>query len=487
MPLQGRPAPWRPNRIEGCHNAPVLKIPYELWIGARYSDLSRILQMLLRYTGIAWLLRVAARNIPMLRRAGLSDWLEGMHTAQLARQQRDGFVSFIAVSSMAGIALGVAALIVVLSVMNGFQKDVRDRMLSVLPHIELYVRGAEPEHVLSQWQSLGEMARRNNEVQAAAPFVAAQGMIVRGQALRGVQVRGIDPATEGEVSDLLEQMRAGALTALTPGSFNVVLGVDLANALGVQVGDTVMMLAPQGTVSPAGFAPRMRQFTVGGLFSSGHYEYDSSMAFVDTQDAARVFRDSGTAGVRLRVADMQRAPQVAQQLASGLPNYVVARDWSYNNKTWFAAVQTEKRMMFLILALIVAVAAFNLLSSLVMAVKDKQSDIAILRTYGATPAEVARIFLVQGATIGVVGTLLGVAGGMALAYNIETIIPAIERVLGISFIPREIYFISSLPSDPRQGDIVTIGVTSLVLSLLATLYPSWRASRLEPARVLRYD
>ncbi|MEI2415067.1 lipoprotein-releasing ABC transporter permease subunit [Orrella sp. JC864] len=410
-----------------------------------------------------------------------------MHAAQLARRQRDGFVSFIAVSSMAGIALGVAALIVVLSVMNGFQKDVRDRMLSVLPHIELYVPGAAPEHILAQWQALGEAARQNPSVRAAAPFVAAQGMIVRGQALRGVQVRGIDPATEGAVSDVTHQVRAGSLDALKPGSFNVALGQDLAAALGVSVGDTVMLLAPQGTVSPAGFAPRMRQFTVGGIFSSGHYEYDSSLAFVDAQDAARVFRDTGTAGVRLRVADMQRAPQVARELAGVLPNYVMARDWSLNNQTWFAAVQTEKRMMFLILALIVAVAAFNLLSSLVMAVKDKQSDIAILRTYGATPAEVARIFLVQGATIGVVGTLLGVGGGMAIAYNIETIIPAIERLLGINFIPREIYFISSLPSDPRQGDIVTIGVTSLALSLLATLYPSWRASRLEPARVLRYD
>ncbi|SOE50516.1 lipoprotein-releasing ABC transporter permease subunit [Orrella dioscoreae] len=465
----------------------MLKIPYEFWIGARYSDLLRIVQLLLRITGLLWLLRVAARRIPFLRRRGLADWLESLHTAQLARRQRDGFVSFIAVSSMAGIGLGVAALIVVLSVMNGFQRDVRDRMLSVLPHIELYVPGATPERILDQWQTLADYGRQNPEVRGAAPFVAAQAMIVRGQALRGVQVRGIDPAEEDGVSDVGRQMVQGKLEALTPGGFGIVIGEELAEGLGVKPGDTLMMLAPQGSVSPAGFAPRMRQFTITGVFSSGHYEYDSSLVFVQVQDAARMFRDSGTSGVRLRIADMQRAPQVAAELGAILPQGVFASDWSRNNRTWFAAVQTEKRMMFLILALIVAVAAFNLLSSLVMAVKDKQSDIAILRTYGATPAEIARIFLVQGATIGVVGTLLGVLGGMAIAYNIDVIVPTIERILGVHFLPREIYFISALPSDPRSADIITIGVTSLVLSLLATLYPSWRASRLQPSQVLRYD
>ncbi|MGN6456438.1 MAG: lipoprotein-releasing ABC transporter permease subunit [Achromobacter mucicolens] len=426
----------------------MLKIPYELWIGARYAGLARIRQR---------------------------------------RGRRDRFISFIAASSMAGIALGVAALIVVLSVMNGFQKEVRDRMLSVLPHIELYLPGASPERVLEQWQQFATAAERNPEVKAGAPFVAAQGMLVRGQALRGVQVRGIDPATEGNVSDLPRQMVSGKLTDLKPGGFGVVLGNELADGMGVKVGDTLLMMAPQGSISPAGFAPRMRQFTVVGVFSSGHYEYDSSLAFVDNEDAARVFRESGTAGVRLRIADMQKAPEVAAELRNVLPPYVMASDWSRNNRTWFAAVQTEKRMMFLILALIVAVAAFNLLSSLVMAVKDKQSDIAILRTLGAGPSEVARIFLVQGALIGVIGTLLGVAGGIAIAYNVDVIVPFIERMLGVHFLPREIYFISALPSDPQVGDIVTIGVTSLVLSLLATLYPSWRASRLQPAQVLRHD
>ena len=426
----------------------MLKIPYELWIGARYAGMARIAQRLGR---------------------------------------RDRFISFIAASSMVGIALGVAALIVVLSVMNGFQKEVRDRMLSVLPHIELYVPGAAPDRVLSQWQQFYDAARQNPAVKAGAPFVAAQAMLLRGQALRGVQVRGIDPLTEGAVSDIPRQILSGHLSDLRPGGFGVVLGNALADGMGVQVGDTVLMMAPQGSISPAGFVPRTRQFTVVGVFSSGHYEYDSSLAFINDEDAVKVFRASGTAGVRLRIADMQKAPQVAAELSKVLPPYLLANDWSRNNRTWFAAVQTEKRMMFLILVLIVAVAAFNLLSSLVMAVKDKQSDIAILRTLGAGPGHVARIFLVQGALIGVIGTLLGILGGTLIAYHVDVMVPRIERILGVQFLPREIYFISALPSDPRIVDIATIGLTSLLLALLATLYPSWRASRLQPAQVLRHD
>lgn len=428
----------------------MLKIPYEFWIGARYAGMGR------------W-----------WRRAG--------------KGRRDRFVSFIAATSMAGIALGVAALIIVLSVMNGFQKDVRDRMLSVLPNIQLYIAGASPEESLPQWQQYADIAKKNPEVRGVAPFVSAQAMVVRGQTLRGVQVQGIDPALEGNVSQVPRQMVAGKLDDLKPGGFGVVLGSDLAAALGVKLGDTVLMLAPQGSISPAGFAPRMRQFTVVGVFSSGNYEYDSSLAFIDTQDAAKMFRDSGSAGVRLRVADMQRAPQVAAELSRTLPPYVIASDWTRNNRTWFAAVQTEKRMMFLILALIVAVAAFNLLSSLVMAVKDKQSDIAILRTLGAGPREIARIFLVQGSLIGVAGTFAGVLFGALIAYNIETIVPFIEHLFGVHFLAPQVYFISELPSDPQVPDIAVIGVTSLVLSLLATLYPSWRASRLQPAQVLRHD
>ena len=426
----------------------MFKLPYELWIGARYAGLSS---------------------------------LRGR------KGRRDRFVSFVAATSMAGIALGVAALIVVLSVMNGFQKDVRDRMLSVLPHIEIYAPGADAERTLGQASELIAAAKKSSAVLAGAPFVSAQGMVMRGQELRGVQVRGIDPVAEKDVSQVGSQMVRGRLTDLKAGEFGIVLGQDLADVLSVRIGQTIMMLAPSANISPAGFSPRMRQFTVVGTFRSGHYEYDSSLAFVDVTDAAKLFRDSAMAGVRLRVNDMHRAPEIAQALVPLLPNTVAVADWSRNNRTWFAAVQTEKRMMFLILALIVAVAAFNLLSSLVMAVKDKQSDIAILRSFGSTPGEIARIFLVQGALIGVIGTLLGVLGGSAIAFNIDVIVPAIERMIGAQFLPREIYFISTLPSDPRLSDITSIGITSLVMSLLATLYPSWRASRLQPAEVLRHD
>ncbi|MCB5362981.1 lipoprotein-releasing ABC transporter permease subunit [Pusillimonas sp. CC-YST705] len=411
----------------------------------------------------------------------------GLTGARRRNGRRDRFVSFIAGSSMVGIALGVAALIIVLSVMNGFQTQVRDRMLSVLPHIELYVPGVQPGEVIERWENLAEQARGNAAVRGAAPFVAAQAMLARGDAMSGVQVRGIDPAHESQVSDLADQLEGIALDALEPGQFGMILGAQLAMSLGVNTGDSIMLLAPQGSISPAGFTPRMRQFKVVGLFNSGHYEYDASLAFIHADDAARVFRDSGTAGVRLRIADMQQAPKIAQELRRALPGYVNASDWTQNNRTWFAAVQTEKRMMFLILALIVAVAAFNLLSSLVMAVKDKQSDIAILRTIGATPREIGRIFLVQGALIGIVGTALGTGLGVLVAYNIDIIVPAIERALGIQFLPQQIYFISSLPSNPQAGDILVVAVTSLVLSWLATLYPSWRASRLQPAQVLRNE
>ncbi len=385
---------------------------------------------------------------------------------------------------MVGIALGVAALIIVLSVMNGFQKEVRDRMLSVLPHIEIFAPGTR---ALEQWQQIVAAAERHPAVEAGAPYVSAQAMLARDRVLRGVQVNGIDPAAEPGVSDVAGQMVSGSLERLAPGSYGIVLGQNLANALGVGAGDPVLLMAPQGTVSPAGFSPRMRQFTVVGIFSSGHYEYDSGLAFVNVDDAARLFRDSAGAGVRLRIRNMLDAPQVAVELARMLPSGLRVADWSLNNRTWFAAVQTEKRMMFLILALIVAVAAFNLLSSLVMAVNDKQSDIAILRTLGASPSSVARIFVIQGALIGLIGTAVGVAFGTLVAFNVNAIVTFIENLFGVQFLPPQIYFITQMPSDPRLSDIATIAITSFVLSLTATLYPSWRASRLQPAQVLRHD
>lgn len=422
---------------------------YEFWIGARYA-------------GMAGFSRKGAKR-------------------------KDRFVSFIAASSMTGIALGVAALIIVLSVMNGFQTQVRDRMLSVLPHIELYVGGSSHQEVLSHWKEVADKTEQNPNVIGAAPFVASQAMLVRGDKLLGVQIRGVDPELEPQVSELAQQMVFNDLTALKDSDFGIVLGNQLAHNLGVTVGDSLMLMAPQGSISPAGFSPRMRQFKVVGLYSSGHYEYDATLAFVHYMDAARVFRDSGNSGVRLRIKDMQQAPEVGVQLRKLLPQGVHVNDWTQNNRTWFAAVQTEKRMMFLILTLIVAVAAFNLLSSLVMAVKDKRSDIAILRSLGATPREIARIFLVQGAIIGVLGTAIGVGLGALVAYNIDVIVPFLENLTGQEFLPQQIYFISQMPSNPQISDMVVIGVTSLVLSLLATIYPSWRASCLQPAQVLRHD
>ncbi|PZX27943.1 MULTISPECIES: lipoprotein-releasing ABC transporter permease subunit [Cupriavidus] len=411
------------------------------------------------------------------------EWQIGWrYTRASKRASRNTFISFISMISMLGIALGVAALIVVLSVMNGFQKEVRDRMLSVLAHIEVIGPSALPD-----WQKTAAEALQNKEVVGAAPYVAAQAMLTRDDAVRGVLLRGVEPSQEPKVSEIGSQFRAGNMAALVPGSFGIALGNELANAMGVQVGDKVTLLAPQGTITPAGVLPRLKQFTVVGVFSSGHFEFDSALALVNLQDAETLFRLSGPTGVRLKLQDMQRAPLVAQELAGTMSGELYLRDWSKQNRNWFAAVQTEKRMMFIILTLIIAVAAFNLVSTLVMTVTDKQADIAILRTMGAQPGSIMKIFIVQGVAIGFIGTLLGVAGGTLIATNIDVIVPFIERLLHVQFLPRDIYFISQLPSDPRVNDIATIGIISFVLATLATLYPSWRAARVNPAEALRYE
>jgi lipoprotein-releasing system permease protein len=397
--------------------------------------------------------------------------------------RRNGFISFISGVSMLGIALGVAALIIVLSVMNGFQKEVRDRMLGVVSHIEIFAPGGA---ALPDMQRTLEEARANPNVIGAAPFVAAQGLLARGEDMKGVLVRGIDPAREPEVTDLAAENVAG-LKALVPGEFRVFLGGELARQLGVQVGDTVTLIAPSGQVTPAGVLPRLKQMTVAGLFNSGHYEYDSALVLMAHQDAERIFRLEGPTGVRLKLKDLHQAPEVARQLARSLSGDLLIRDWTQQNKTWFAAVQLEKRMMFIILTLIVAVAAFNLVSTLVMTVQDKRADIAILRTLGASPASIMKIFMVQGALVGVIGTLGGLALGLLIACNIDVIVPFLERLFHASFLPKEVYLINQMPSDPQAGDIVPIAVISLALSFVATLYPSWRASRVNPAEALRYE
>jgi lipoprotein-releasing system permease protein len=398
-------------------------------------------------------------------------------------RRRNAFISFISAASMAGIALGVMALIVVLSVMNGFQHEVRDRMLSVLPHIEIQSESG----TLSDWRAVAQRASLDPEVLAAAPVLEAQAMFVRDGVVRGALVEGVDPALEPKVSEVLKHLQGAPITDLTDGSFGIVLGVDLARSLGVVPGDKVALVAPQGSFTPAGVLPRVKQFRVLATFQSDHYEYDSSLAVVNLGDAQRVFRQEGPNAVRLRLADMQRAPEVAQRLSHTLGDKLWARDWTTQNKTWFAAVKVEKRMMFVILTLIVLVAAFNLVSAMVMTVTEKQSDIAILRTLGASPRSIMSIFIVQGGLIGVLGTLLGVGSGLLLACNLDVIVPAIERAFGVHFLDPSIYFISALPSDPQAADIVPIAVISLVLSLAATVYPSWRAARVQPAQALRYD
>lgn len=412
------------------------------------------------------------------------EWQVGWRYVRSGRAgRRNGFISFISGVSMLGIALGVAALIIVLSVMNGFQKEVRERMLGVIAHVEVF---AAPGQALADWQATAQAARALPEVEAAAPFVAAQGLLARGDAMRGALVRGIDPAAEAAVTPLAAQ-RADLLAQLQPGSWKIVLGSELARQLGVQAGDALTLYGPGGSVTPAGMAPRLKTFTVAGSFDSGHYEYDSTLALVNLDDAARFYRIGGATGVQLRLADAQRAPAVAARLVDTLPAGLLVRDWTRSNRHWFDAVQIEKRMMFIILTLIVAVAAFNLVSTLVMTVTDKRADIAILRTLGASPRSIMGIFVVQGAVSGIIGTLSGVALGLLVALHIDVIVPAIEHALGVAFLPASIYLISRMPSEPLAADIVPIALISLVLAFLATLYPSWRASRVNPAEALRHE
>ncbi len=398
--------------------------------------------------------------------------------------RRNGFISFISGVSMLGIALGVAALIIVLSVMNGFQKEVRDRMLGVVSHIEIFApNGAALPDVA---RTLAE-ARANPQVIGVAPFIATQALLARGEDMKGAIVRGIDPALEPEVTELAGTLKNTALTRLIPGEFGVVLGNELARSLGVREGDKVTLVAPSGQVTPAGVVPRLKQMTVVGTFDSGHYEYDSALLMMHLDDAAKIFRLEGPTGIRLKLKDLNLAREVGVELSRSLSGDLLIRDWTRQNRNWFAAVQLEKRMLFIILTLIVAVAAFNLVSTLVMTVTDKRADIAILRTLGASPRSIMGIFVVQGALVGVIGTLAGLALGLLVAFNIDVIVPALEQLLGASFLPRDIYLISRMPSEPQSADIMPITIISLVLAFAATLYPSWHASRVNPAEALRYE
>jgi lipoprotein-releasing system permease protein len=399
-------------------------------------------------------------------------------------RQRSRFISFISLVSVIGIALGITVLITVLSVMNGFQREVRTRILSVASHIQI----SGPANSLADWHAVADKASQNPEVVAAAPYVTAQGLLSSGGTVRGAYIRGIIPEAEEKVADLAKHMASGSLGALKGGEFGIVLGIELARALSVAVGDKVVLIAPQGQVTPAGIMPRLRQFTVVGIFSVDHYEYDSGLGLVDLQDAQTLYRmGEQVSGVRLKLKDLFNATRVSRELAQSLGPDAYITDWTRLNANFFRAVDIEKRMMFLIVFLIIAVAAFNIVSSLFMAVKDKQADIAILRTLGASPGSVMKIFLIQGTLIGLMGTLAGIAGGISLAVNVDVVVPFIENLFGFKFLSKDVYQISDLPSELRMADVLLTAFFSFVVSLLATIYPSYRAAKINPAEALRYE
>jgi lipoprotein-releasing system permease protein len=399
-------------------------------------------------------------------------------------KRRNHFISFISLISMLGMALGVMALIVVLSVMNGFQKEIRARMLGASPHLEVVADGGR----LQSWKAILDKVAQHPQVSAAAPYVAGQGMLSFGQSVQGVMVRGIDPTLETAITELSGKMKIGALSDLRAGEFNIVLGSDLARTLGVRLNDKIMLIAPQGQITPAGMMPRLKQFRVAGIFEIGMAPYDNSLALIHLIDAQKLFQlGDAVTGISAKMREIDLAPRVAHELQKQFPPELYANDWTHQNSNYFRAVQMEKKMMFIILSLIVAVAAFNIVSTLVMAVTDKQADIAILRTLGASPRSIMKIFIVQGVIIGLIGTLLGSVGGIVLALNLDVVVPFIERLVGVQFLAKDVYYISELPSDLRYHEVALVTGISFVISLLATLYPSYRASKTQPAEALRYE
>ena len=403
-------------------------------------------------------------------------------------KRRNHFISFITMTSMAGIALGIMALIVVLSVMNGFQEELRTRILGVASHME--ITGSDGR--LADWPGLAREVAKHPEVRGSAPYINAQALLsasgLGGSETKGSLIRGLLPEEEGKVAEFAQKMLVGQLSDLKAGEWGLILGADLARGLGVSRGDKVTVIAPQGIVTPAGMMPRIKQFTVVGIFRMGMYEYDAGLALMHLADAQKLYRmGDEISGLRVKLADMERAPWVTRELARTLHGDYYLSDWTMSHQNFFQAVQIEKRMMFIILTLIVAVAAFNIVSTLVMAVTDKQADIAILRTLGASPRSIMAVFMVQGSLIGVIGTVLGIVSGVLLAINVETVVPWIEQLLHMDLFPADVYYISKLPSKLNWGDVATIGGVALALAFLATLYPSWRASNVQPAEALRYE
>jgi lipoprotein-releasing system permease protein len=399
-------------------------------------------------------------------------------------KRRNHFISFISLISMLGIALGVMALIVVLSVMNGFEKELRGRILGMVSHVTI----SSLDESLKDWRALSDDVRNNDAVIGSAPYVEAEAMLSNLSSVSGAIIRGVEPKFEPQVSEIHEHMTFGKLSDLVAGEYGIVLGTGLANSLNVVPGDRVTMITPQASASPVGLLPRLRRFNVVGLFEIGVYEYDRSSAIIHTEDASRLFRlDGGVTGLRLKLQDMDAAPQVRNQIKKQVGfNYWVS-DWTLRHSNYFKAVKTEKAVMFIILSLIVAVAAFNIVSTLVMVVADKQADIAILRTIGMSPTSIMWVFMVQGTIIGVVGTLLGLGSGILIASYIDVIIPALEQFFQTQFLPTGVYPITELPSDMQQSDVIKISVLSFLVSVLATLYPALRAAKTKPAEALSYE
>ncbi len=399
-------------------------------------------------------------------------------------KRRTQFISFITLTSVLGIALGVTALITVLSVMNGFEAELRERILGMTAHATATGKFGQ----LDDWQTLDKKLVDYPHVQGAAPFITGQVMINADRRVSGTMLNGILPDYETKVSDVAQKMKYGALTDLVPGEYGIVLGLELANYLGVAMGDKITVISPQINSTPAGIVPRMRRFTVVGIFQVGMYEYDRNMALIHLDDAAKLFRlDTAVSGLRIKLDDLFNAPQITRSMAKDLSEAYQVSDWTLAHSNFFRAIQTEKRVMFIILLLIVAVAAFNIVSTLVMVVTDKRGDIAILKTQGLTSGSIMGIFMVLGSIIGVVGTGLGTVGGIVLALNVETIVPALERLFNVQFMAADVYYISELPSKLIWADVYSIAGMAFLLSLLATIYPAWQASRINPAEVLRYE
>lgn len=399
-------------------------------------------------------------------------------------KRRNHFISFISLTSILGISLGVAALITVLSVMNGFENELRERILGMASHATITGYSG----TLDDWPGLVGVARQQPHVVGAAPYVQAEAMLAKGRFVHGAFIRGILPHDEPEVSEINQFMVQGSLDDLAAGRFNIILGSSLARALGAQLGDKLALVAPQARVTPAGILPRIRRFTVAGIFEVDHDQFDAGLALVHLEDAAKLFRlNDKISGLRLKLDDLYLAPRVSREIANELGGRYWVRDWTQHHANFFRAIRTEKRVMFIILTLIVAVAAFNIVSTLVMVVTDKQADIAILRTLGAKPSSVMTIFIIQGTVIGLFGTLVGAAGGIALATNVEVIVPGIEQFFNVKFLSPDVYYISDVPSEMRWSDVSLISVVAFVMSVLATVYPAWRASRTQPAEALRYE